>query len=153
MCHLCSVANTTESLSENKFSNKKQLFGLWRKHLSYNFHLWENVYHSLYVCNCMELHENKFLIYENCLISIFGQPGRPCLSLRPSFWVSTHFHSLTSLEIFFAFPEIFIVFNCFNSIVVIELFNMTERIKYLNLILYARICRIRKKSFVNCRDI
>ena len=28
---------------------KKQLFGLWRKHLSYNFHLWENVYYRDFI--------------------------------------------------------------------------------------------------------
>ena len=37
LCHLCSVANTTENLSD--FTNKKQVFGLCRKLLSYNFHL------------------------------------------------------------------------------------------------------------------
>ena len=25
--------------------------------------------------NCLELYEKKFPIYENCMISIFGQPG------------------------------------------------------------------------------
>ena len=29
----------------------------------------------LYVRNCMELYEKKIPIYENCMISIFGQPG------------------------------------------------------------------------------
>ena len=32
-------------------------------------------YNFLYVWNCMKLYEKKFPIYENCLISIFGQPG------------------------------------------------------------------------------
>ena len=36
------------------------------KEFSYNF---------LYVGNCMKLYEKKFPIYENCMISIFGQPG------------------------------------------------------------------------------
>ena len=49
LCHLCSVAKTTENLSEYKFTNKKQLFVLWRKHLSYNFHLWENAYHRVFM--------------------------------------------------------------------------------------------------------
>ena len=49
LCHLCSVANTTENLSENNFTNKKQVFGLWRKYLSYNFHLWENAYHKVFI--------------------------------------------------------------------------------------------------------
>ena len=30
LCHLCSVANTNQSFSENKNRNKKQLFGLWK---------------------------------------------------------------------------------------------------------------------------
>ena len=49
ICHLCSVANTAESLTENKFTNKKQLFGLWRKYLSYNFDLRENAYHRIFI--------------------------------------------------------------------------------------------------------
>ena len=49
LCHLCSVANTTENLSENEFTNKKQLFGFCRKYLSYNFHLWENAYHRVFI--------------------------------------------------------------------------------------------------------
>ena len=36
------------------------------KEFSYNF---------LFVGNCMKLYEKKFSIYENCMISIFGQPG------------------------------------------------------------------------------
>ena len=77
LCHLCSVANTTENLSENKFPNKIQLFGLWRKYLSYNFHLWENAYHRVFLLTSvrMELYEKKFFIYEKCMISIFGQSG------------------------------------------------------------------------------
>ena len=50
-------ANTTKNLSKNKFTNKKQLFGVWRKYLSYNFHLWENAYHRVFiqfVWNCMK---------------------------------------------------------------------------------------------------
>ena len=49
LCHLCSVANTTENLSENEFTNKKQFFGFWRKYLSYNFHLWENACHRVFI--------------------------------------------------------------------------------------------------------
>ena len=62
LCHLCSVANTTVNLSENKCSNKKQLFGLWRTPLSYNFHLWENVYyrHFIQFSVRMELYEKSF---------------------------------------------------------------------------------------------
>ena len=32
-------------------------------------------YNFLYVWNCMKLYEKKLPIYENCMISIFGQPG------------------------------------------------------------------------------
>ena len=49
LSHLCLVANTTKNLTENKFTNKKQFFGLWRKHLSYIFRLWENVYHRVFI--------------------------------------------------------------------------------------------------------
>ena len=59
LCHLCSVANTTENLSENKFTSKKQLFVVWRKYLSYNFQLWENAYHRVFIqfSVLMELYE------------------------------------------------------------------------------------------------
>ena len=55
------------------------------------FGLWENTYHTifiygkmliiefsynfLYVWNCMKLYDKKFLIYGNCMIRSFGQPG------------------------------------------------------------------------------
>ena len=47
--NLCSVANTMENLSENEFTNKKQHFCLWRKYLSYNFHLLENAYNRVFI--------------------------------------------------------------------------------------------------------
>ena len=81
LCHLCLVATTTENLSETKVRKKK----------SKNFGLWENTYHTifiygkmliiefsynfLYVWNCMKLYDKKFLIYGNCMIRSFGQPG------------------------------------------------------------------------------
>ena len=76
LCHLFSVANRTQNFSEKKIRNKNQLFELWKKHLSYVFHLWENVYYRDFVPFSvrMELYEKKFPIYENCMISIFGQP-------------------------------------------------------------------------------
>ena len=37
-------------------------------------------YNFLYIWNCMEMYDKKFPIYENCMISIFGQPG---LSVKP----------------------------------------------------------------------
>ena len=55
------------------------------------FVLWENTYHTifiygkmliiefsynfLYVWNCMKLYDKKFLIYGNCMIRSFDQPG------------------------------------------------------------------------------
>ena len=33
-------------------------------------------YNFLYVWNCMKLYDKKFLIYGNCMIRSFGQPGR-----------------------------------------------------------------------------
>ena len=38
----------------------------------------EILYNFLYVWICMELYEKKFPIYENCMTSIFGQPGIDC---------------------------------------------------------------------------
>ena len=32
-------------------------------------------YSFLYVWNCMKLYDKKFLIYGNCMIRSFGQPG------------------------------------------------------------------------------
>ena len=81
LCHLCSVANTTENLSEIKFPNKIQLFGLWRKNTYHTIFIYgkmliiEFSYQLLYVWNCMKLYEKKFPIHEKCMISIFGQPG------------------------------------------------------------------------------
>ena len=36
LCHLGSLANRTQTFSKIKIRNKKQLFGLRQKHLSYN---------------------------------------------------------------------------------------------------------------------
>ena len=33
-------------------------------------------YNFLYVWNCMKLYDKKFLIYGNCMIRSFGQPGQ-----------------------------------------------------------------------------
>ena len=81
LCHLCSVANTTESFSETKFRKKKsKFFGLWRN----TFHtifiygkmfIIEISYNVLYVWHCMELYDKKFFINGNCMITSFGQPG------------------------------------------------------------------------------
>ena len=63
--HLCSVANTTENFSENIFKNKNHFFGLWKKHLSYIFHLCEIVYYRDFIqfsAVGMELYEEKFSI-------------------------------------------------------------------------------------------
>ena len=77
LCLLCSAANTTKNLSENKFRKKNQIFWFMEKHLSYNFHLWKNVYHRDFVQRSvrMELYDKKFLIYGNCMIRSFGHPG------------------------------------------------------------------------------
>ena len=47
------------------------------KHLSYNFHIWKNAYHRVFIQFSvrMELYDKKFLIYGNCMIRSFGQPG------------------------------------------------------------------------------
>ena len=48
------------------------------KHLSYNFHLWKNVYHRDFIQFSvrMELYDKKFLIYGNSMIRSFGHPGK-----------------------------------------------------------------------------
>ena len=47
------------------------------KHLSYNFHIWKNAYHRVFIQFSvrMKLYDKKFLIYGNCMIRSFGQPG------------------------------------------------------------------------------
>ena len=50
VCHLCSVATTTENFSETKFRKKKnKIFCLWKHTLSYNFHIWKNAYHRVFI--------------------------------------------------------------------------------------------------------
>ena len=49
LCHLRSVATTTDSFSETKFRKKNQNFWFMGKHLSYNFHIWKNVYHRVFI--------------------------------------------------------------------------------------------------------
>ena len=49
LCHLCSAANTTENFSEINLERKNQKFWFMEKHLSYNFHLWKNVYHRDFI--------------------------------------------------------------------------------------------------------
>ena len=80
LCRLCSVANKTENLSENKFTNKKQpfVYGENNYHtisIYWKMPIIEFLFNFLYVWNCMKLYEKKFPIFENCIISIFGQPG------------------------------------------------------------------------------
>ena len=80
LCHLCSVANTTEKFSETKFRKKNSIFGLWKN--TYNtifiygkMFIIEISYNVLYVWHCMELYDKKFFINGNCMIRSFGQPG------------------------------------------------------------------------------
>ena len=49
LCHLCSAVNTTEKFSEINLERKTQTFCFMEKHLSYNFHLWKNVYHRDFI--------------------------------------------------------------------------------------------------------
>ena len=49
LCHLCWVANTTENFAETKFRKKKSKFLVMEKHLSYNFHIWKNAYHRVFI--------------------------------------------------------------------------------------------------------
>ena len=56
---------------------KIQNFWFMGKHLSYNFHIWKNAYHRVFIQFSvrMKLYDKKFLIYGNCMIRSFGQPG------------------------------------------------------------------------------
>ena len=46
-------------------------------------------YNFLYVWNCMELYDKKFLIYGNCMIRSFGQPGQSVFS---TMYISEQIH-------------------------------------------------------------
>ena len=47
------------------------------KQLSYNFHIWKNAYHRIFIQFSvrMELYDKKILIHGKCMIRSFGQPG------------------------------------------------------------------------------
>ena len=81
LCHLCSVANTTENFSETKFRKKKSKFLVYGKTHYHTIFVYgkmliiEFSYNFLYVWNCMKLYDKKFLIYGNYMIRSFGQPG------------------------------------------------------------------------------
>ena len=67
LCHLSSVANTTEKLPETRLRKKKSKFLVYGITPSIQFSYMENVYHRvsynfLYVWNCMKLYDKKFLI-------------------------------------------------------------------------------------------
>ena len=51
LCHLSLVATTTENFSESKFRKKKNkiFFCFWKNTLSYNFHIWKNAYHRVFI--------------------------------------------------------------------------------------------------------
>ena len=76
-------------------------------------------YNSLYVWNCMKLYDKKFLIYGNCMIRSFGQPGLFCfnflvfdvfaLKLKFSFVLLNFLLSLSSLLLNMVEYERFIV--------------------------------------------
>ena len=82
LCNLCPVATTTENFSKTTFRKKKiKIFGLWENtyHTTFIYGkmlIIEFSYNFLYVWNCMKLYDNKFLIYGNCMIRSFGQPGK-----------------------------------------------------------------------------
>ena len=80
LCHLCSVANTTEKFSETKFRKKKSKFLVYGKTSIIQFSYMEKClseisYNVLYVWHCMELYDKKFFINGNRMIRSFGQPG------------------------------------------------------------------------------
>ena len=49
LCHLCSVANTTENFQKLNLERKNQNFWFMGIHLSYNFHIWKNAYHRVFI--------------------------------------------------------------------------------------------------------
>ena len=80
LCHMCSAANGTENFSEINLERIKQTFWFMETHLSYNFHLWKNVYPRDFTqfsvrMALYELYDKKFLINGNCMIRSFGHPG------------------------------------------------------------------------------
>ena len=81
LCHLCSAATTTENFSETKFRKKKSKFLVYGKNTYHTVFIYgkmliiEFSYNFLYVWNCMKLYDKKFLIYGNCMIRSFCQPG------------------------------------------------------------------------------
>ena len=70
-----------KSFQKINLERKNQNFWFMGKHLSYNFHIWKNAYYRVFIQFSvrMELYEivydKKFLIYGNCMIRSFGQPG------------------------------------------------------------------------------
>ena len=85
LCHLCSVATTTENFSETKFRKKKSKFLVYGKTHYHTIFIYgkmfiiEFSYNFLYVWNCMKLYDKKFLIYGNYMIRSFVQPGLNCI--------------------------------------------------------------------------
>ena len=71
LCHLTSAANATESFSEINLERKNQTIFIYGK-----MFIIEISYNVLYVWHCMELYDEKFLIYGNCMIRSFGHPGK-----------------------------------------------------------------------------
>ena len=49
LCHLCSVATTTDSFSETKFRKKKSKFLVYGKTPIIQFSYMENVYHRVFI--------------------------------------------------------------------------------------------------------
>ena len=88
LCHLCSVATTTENHSETKFRKKKSKFLVYGKTHYHTIFIYgkmrviEFSYNFLYVWNCMKLYDKKFLIYGNYMIRSFGQPGKVVVSVQ-----------------------------------------------------------------------
>ena len=77
LCLLCLVTNAIQNFSEFIIRSKKSTFWCMEKHLSYNFHICKNAYHRVFIQFSVlrELYDMKSLIYGNCMIRSFGQPG------------------------------------------------------------------------------
>ena len=60
---------------------KSQLFGVWKNtyhtiFINGKMLIIEFSYSFLYIWSCLKLYDKKFLVYGNCMIRSFGQPGK-----------------------------------------------------------------------------
>ena len=49
LCHLCSVETQPYNFQKLNLERKNQRFWFMEKPLSYNFHIWKNAYHRVFI--------------------------------------------------------------------------------------------------------